>query len=40
MKKFGKMLGKAFVFCIVMIVLCSFVYPPRPDRCESADHEE
>ena len=27
MKKFGKMLGKAFVFCIVMIVLCSFVYP-------------
>ena len=21
------MLGKAFVFCIVMIVLCSFVYP-------------
>ena len=27
MKKFGKMLGKAVVFCIVMIVLCSFVYP-------------
>lgn len=27
MKTFGKMLGKAFVFCIVMMVLCSFIYP-------------
>lgn len=27
MKSFGKMVGKAFVFCFVMIVLCSFVYP-------------
>lgn len=27
MKTFGKMIGKAFIFCIVMIILCSFVYP-------------
>lgn len=27
MKKFGKMLGRALVFSVVMIVLCSFVYP-------------
>ena len=27
MKKFGKMLGKAFAFSIVMMVICSFVYP-------------
>lgn len=27
MKKIGKMLGKAFLFSAVMIVLCSFVYP-------------
>lgn len=27
MKTFGKMLGKAFVFCIVMMVICSFIYP-------------
>ena len=27
MKTFGKMLGKAVVFCIVMMVLCSFIYP-------------
>lgn len=27
MKKIGKSIGKAFVFCIVMMILCSFVYP-------------
>lgn len=27
MKNFGKMLAKSFTFCIVMIVLCSFIYP-------------
>lgn len=27
MKSFGKMIGKAFLFCIVMILLCSFIYP-------------
>lgn len=27
MKAFGEMFGKALVFCIVMIVLCSFLYP-------------
>lgn len=27
MKSFIKMIGKSFVFCFVMILLCSFVYP-------------
>ena len=27
MKKLGKSIGKAFVFCVVMMLLCSFVYP-------------
>ena len=27
MKKFGKMVGKALIFCAVMMLLCSFVYP-------------
>ena len=27
MKKIGKMLGKAFAFSIMMMVICSFVYP-------------
>lgn len=27
MKKFGKMLGKALAFSIVMMVICSFIYP-------------
>lgn len=27
MKNFGKMLVKSFTFCIIMIVLCSFIYP-------------
>lgn len=27
MKKFGKMLGKTFAFSIIMMVICSFVYP-------------
>ena len=27
MKKLGKSLGKAFVFCVVMMLLCSFAYP-------------
>ena len=27
MKNFGKMLGRAFIFCFVMIALCSFIYP-------------
>lgn len=27
MKKLGKSIGKAFVFCAVMMLLCSFAYP-------------
>lgn len=27
MKKLGKSIGKAFVFCVVMMLLCSFAYP-------------
>lgn len=27
MRKFGKSVGKAFVFSVIMMVLCSFVYP-------------
>ena len=27
MKKIGKSIGKAFVFCAVMMLLCSFAYP-------------
>ena len=27
MKKFGKMAGKALIFCAVMMLLCSFAYP-------------
>ena len=27
MKKRGKSIGKAFVFCVVMMLLCSFAYP-------------
>ena len=27
MKKFGKMTGKALIFCAVMMLLCSFAYP-------------
>ena len=27
MKKFGKMLGKAFAFSIIMMLICSFIYP-------------
>ena len=27
MKNFGKMAGKALVFCVAMMLLCSFVYP-------------
>lgn len=27
MKKLGKSIGKAFVFCVVIMLLCSFAYP-------------
>lgn len=27
MKKLGKSIGKVFVFCVVMMLLCSFAYP-------------
>ena len=27
MRKLGKSIGKAFVFCVVMMLLCSFAYP-------------
>ena len=27
MKNFGKMLRTAFAFCIVMMLVCSFLYP-------------
>ena len=27
MKAFGKTVGKTVVFCLVMMLMCSFVYP-------------
>ncbi len=39
MKKFGKMAGKALIFCAVMMLLCSFAYPLALTGSQSVDNE-
>lgn len=39
MKAFGKTVGKTVVFCLVMMLMCSFVYPAGIDRGQPAYNE-